>query len=49
MSLLQHWIGGRPWTGDPDRVGDVDDPATGEVARQVAFATSSVVVSAVKA
>ncbi len=49
MTLLNHWIDGRPWAGDPGRVGDVYDPATGEVARQVAFASSATVDAAVRA
>ena len=47
--LLNHWIDGGPWTGDPARVGDVHNPATGEVARQVAFASGAVVDAAVEA
>ena len=47
--LLNHWIDGGPWTGDPARVGDVYNPATGEVARQVAFASGAVVDAAVEA
>ncbi len=47
--LLNHWIDGGPWTSDPARVGDVHNPATGEVARQVAFASGAVVDAAVEA
>ncbi len=47
--LLNHWIGGAAWTGEPARVGDVHNPATGEVARQVAFASASDVDAAVTA
>ena len=49
MSLLNHWIAGKPWTGEPTRMGDVHNPATGEVARQVAFASTEVVDEAVQA
>ncbi|MEO5651208.1 MAG: CoA-acylating methylmalonate-semialdehyde dehydrogenase [Marmoricola sp.] len=47
--LLNHWIDGGAWTGDPERVGDVHNPATGEVSRQVAFASAEVVDAAVGA
>jgi malonate-semialdehyde dehydrogenase (acetylating)/methylmalonate-semialdehyde dehydrogenase len=47
--LLNHWIDGGPWTGDPARVGDVHNPATGELTGQVAFASGEVVDSAVQA
>jgi malonate-semialdehyde dehydrogenase (acetylating)/methylmalonate-semialdehyde dehydrogenase len=47
--LLNHWIDGSAWTGDPARVGDVHNPATGEVSRQVAFASGEVVDAAVTA
>jgi malonate-semialdehyde dehydrogenase (acetylating)/methylmalonate-semialdehyde dehydrogenase len=47
--LIRHWIAGEPWTGDPARVGDVHNPATGEISKQVAFASSDVVDSAVQA
>jgi malonate-semialdehyde dehydrogenase (acetylating)/methylmalonate-semialdehyde dehydrogenase len=36
--VLQHWIGGKAWDGAPERTGNVFDPATGEVAREVALA-----------
>ncbi|MEU5724156.1 CoA-acylating methylmalonate-semialdehyde dehydrogenase [Micromonospora sp. NPDC047738] len=42
-----HWIGGKPWHGVPERTGDVYDPATGQVAGQVDFATAAVVDEAV--
>ncbi len=47
--LLNHWIAGEPWTGEPARVGDVYNPATGETSGQVAFASAEVVDSAVLA
>src|SRR6478736_1942153 len=36
--LVTHWIDGKAWDGAPARTGDVFDPATGAVARQVALA-----------
>jgi malonate-semialdehyde dehydrogenase (acetylating)/methylmalonate-semialdehyde dehydrogenase len=47
--LVRHWIDGKPHDGVPDRRGDVYDPATGEVARQVAFASIGVIDEAVSA
>ncbi len=44
-----HWIGGKPWTGVAERTGDMYDPATGQVAGQVDFATASDVDEAVAA
>jgi malonate-semialdehyde dehydrogenase (acetylating) / methylmalonate-semialdehyde dehydrogenase len=41
LPLVRHWIGGREREGTPARTGDVYDPATGQVARHVAFATAS--------
>ena len=38
LDLVPHWIDGKASAGDGVRRGDVFDPATGEVARQVAFA-----------
>ncbi|MBY8879493.1 CoA-acylating methylmalonate-semialdehyde dehydrogenase [Actinacidiphila acidipaludis] len=46
---LTHWIAGRPWTGASERRGDVYDPATGKVTRQVDFADTAVVDQAVSA
>jgi malonate-semialdehyde dehydrogenase (acetylating)/methylmalonate-semialdehyde dehydrogenase len=46
---ITHWIGGKPWTGTPERHGDVYDPATGEVAGHVDFATPAEVDAAVDA
>jgi malonate-semialdehyde dehydrogenase (acetylating)/methylmalonate-semialdehyde dehydrogenase len=48
-SRITHWIGGKPWTGDADRRGDVYNPATGEITAQVDFATRAEVDAAVKA
>ena len=37
--LVPHWRAGARWTGSAERAGDVHDPATGRLARQVAFAS----------
>jgi malonate-semialdehyde dehydrogenase (acetylating)/methylmalonate-semialdehyde dehydrogenase len=47
--LVRHWIGGREFAGAPERTGEVYDPATGKVARHVAFASASEVDEAVSA
>jgi malonate-semialdehyde dehydrogenase (acetylating) / methylmalonate-semialdehyde dehydrogenase len=47
MTLLQHWIGGKSHDGTPERVGDIYDPATGAITKQVAFADPEVVDEAV--
>ncbi|SES03706.1 malonate-semialdehyde dehydrogenase (acetylating) / methylmalonate-semialdehyde dehydrogenase [Lentzea xinjiangensis] len=47
--MIGHWIAGKPWDAEPDRVGDVYDPTTGRVAAQVAFASASEVDAAVDA
>jgi malonate-semialdehyde dehydrogenase (acetylating) / methylmalonate-semialdehyde dehydrogenase len=44
-----HWIDGRPYDGSSTRTGDVFDPATGRVAKQVVFATAEDVDVAVAA
>src|SRR3954468_24243787 len=49
LPLVGHWIGGRAVEGMSSRVGDVYDPATGRVARQVAFASGADVDDAVGA
>ena len=41
---VSHWIGGKPWTGEASRRGDVYDPATGQVTGQVDFADEAVVI-----
>ncbi|MEE4540903.1 CoA-acylating methylmalonate-semialdehyde dehydrogenase [Streptomyces sp. V4-01] len=46
---ITHWIAGRSWTGTAERRGDVYDPATGKVARQVDLADREVVDQAVGA
>ncbi len=49
LPLVGHWIGGRAVEGGGGRVGDVYDPATGRVSRQVAFAAAEDVDDAVAA
>src|SRR3954451_4250570 len=49
LPLVGHWIGGRAVEGTSSRAGDVYDPATGRVARQVAFASGADVDDAVGA
>jgi malonate-semialdehyde dehydrogenase (acetylating)/methylmalonate-semialdehyde dehydrogenase len=46
---VTHWIGGKPWTGAAQRQGDLYDPATGQVAGVVDFATQRDVDDAVAA
>ncbi|MFZ5868955.1 MAG: CoA-acylating methylmalonate-semialdehyde dehydrogenase, partial [Actinomycetota bacterium] len=46
---INHWIGGKPWTGEPERTGEVYDPATGEVSGRVALAGVAEVDAAVAA
>ena len=46
---VTHWIGGKPWTGSSERQGDIYDPATGQVAGVVDFATQGDVDDAVAA
>jgi malonate-semialdehyde dehydrogenase (acetylating)/methylmalonate-semialdehyde dehydrogenase len=49
LTTLGHFIGGRPVEGRSGRSGDVYDPATGELARRVAFAGGDEVDAAVRA
>jgi malonate-semialdehyde dehydrogenase (acetylating)/methylmalonate-semialdehyde dehydrogenase len=49
MKHVTHWIGGKPWTGEPQRQGDIYDPATGQVAGAVDFASEAEVNAAVAA
>jgi malonate-semialdehyde dehydrogenase (acetylating)/methylmalonate-semialdehyde dehydrogenase len=46
---ITHWIDGKPWGGVAERTGKVYDPATGQVAAQVDFATEADVDEAVEA
>ncbi|MEU6697873.1 CoA-acylating methylmalonate-semialdehyde dehydrogenase [Pseudonocardia sp. NPDC046786] len=49
IDVVPHWVGGRAVPGSGERYGEVTDPATGEVARRVAFAEPADVESAVAA
>ncbi|MGA8370666.1 MAG: CoA-acylating methylmalonate-semialdehyde dehydrogenase [Acidimicrobiales bacterium] len=49
MPLVPHWIDGKAVMGSAERSGDVFDPSTGRVTRQVAFASASDVGDAVAA
>jgi malonate-semialdehyde dehydrogenase (acetylating) / methylmalonate-semialdehyde dehydrogenase len=49
LRLIQHWIDGKAWDQDPERLGDVYDPATGEIAARVAYGHAEVVDAAVAA
>jgi malonate-semialdehyde dehydrogenase (acetylating)/methylmalonate-semialdehyde dehydrogenase len=44
---VTHWINGQLWDGTADRRGDVFDPATGQVTKQVDFASASTLDEAV--
>jgi malonate-semialdehyde dehydrogenase (acetylating)/methylmalonate-semialdehyde dehydrogenase len=46
---ITHWIDGKPWDGEAERHGDVYDPATGQVASRVDFASEDDVDTAVAA
>jgi malonate-semialdehyde dehydrogenase (acetylating) / methylmalonate-semialdehyde dehydrogenase len=46
---ITHWIDGKPWGGVAERTGRVYDPATGEVAAHVDFASEADVDQAVAA
>ncbi|MFL6074344.1 MAG: CoA-acylating methylmalonate-semialdehyde dehydrogenase [Mycobacteriales bacterium] len=47
--MIPHWIDGKPVEGASGRHGDVYDPATGQVSRQVGFASGGEVDAAVAA
>jgi malonate-semialdehyde dehydrogenase (acetylating) / methylmalonate-semialdehyde dehydrogenase len=49
VSLVPHWIDGKPVEGAPRRRGDVFDPATGRLSKHVAFASEVEVDDAVDA
>ncbi|MCD4536072.1 CoA-acylating methylmalonate-semialdehyde dehydrogenase [Nocardioides sp. cx-169] len=49
MDVVTHWRAGERWTGLGERLGDVYDPATGRVARQVALASADDVEAVVSA
>src|ERR1700689_4709705 len=44
---VTHWIGGKPWTGEAERRGDIYNPATGHISGTVDFATKQDVDDAV--
>ena len=44
---VTHWINGRLWDGTAERTGDVYDPATGKVTKQVDFASRALLDEAV--
>ena len=46
---VTHWINGALWTGTAERTGDVFNPATGEVAAKVDFASRATLDEAVAA
>jgi len=48
MTVVRHFIDGTYDRSDPERVGDVYDPATGKVTKQVAYASPELVDHAVK-
>lgn len=47
--MITHRIGGKPWTGTPERTSPVFDPATGRAADEVALADAGTVDEAVAA
>jgi malonate-semialdehyde dehydrogenase (acetylating)/methylmalonate-semialdehyde dehydrogenase len=49
LKHITHWIGGKPWTGEPAAQADVYNPATGQVTRQVDLAGAAEVDAAVAA
>jgi malonate-semialdehyde dehydrogenase (acetylating) / methylmalonate-semialdehyde dehydrogenase len=48
VTVVQHWIAGKTHDGTPERLGDVYNPATGDVTKQVAFAGAEIVDEAVR-
>ena len=46
-ATLDHWVGGAAWAGTSTRTGDVFNPALGTVQKQVRFASTADVASAV--
>ena len=49
LSVVRHWIAGTHHAGTGERTGDIFDPATGEVTKQVAFASAADLDAAVDA
>ncbi len=48
-AFVSHWINGKAWEGPAARRGEVFDPATGRVTKEVAFASAEEVDAAVAA
>ena len=40
VSVIRHWVGGKPLEGSAQRAGDVFDPSTGRITGRVLFASS---------
>jgi malonate-semialdehyde dehydrogenase (acetylating) / methylmalonate-semialdehyde dehydrogenase len=49
LPIVRHWIDGKPHDASAERLGDVYNPATGEVTKRVAFASPADVDRAVSA
>ena len=49
MKTLTHFVAGEPFAGSGERFGDVYNPALGEVAARVPFASPADVAAAVAA
>ena len=49
LPLVPHWIGGKPTAGTGERVGEVYDPSSGKLTKNVAFASLQDVDEAVAA
>jgi malonate-semialdehyde dehydrogenase (acetylating)/methylmalonate-semialdehyde dehydrogenase len=49
MDVIRHWIDGSAWDADPERTGNVYNPATGAVEKHVALATVAEVDATVAA
>ena len=49
LPVIPHWIDGKADDGSRERVGDVYDPATGKLTKQVVFASPDDVDRAVAA
>ena len=47
LPVIGHWIAGKVHDATPERLGDVYNPATGELVRRVAFASPEIVDEAV--
>ena len=47
--VINHWVDGKPYDAQPERLGDVYEPSTGRVSKRVAFASVADVDHAVGA